>query len=89
MPKTPILNREAFYETLGDGTIRFLDFCLVDTSLGTMVEPRATSLISMGQSIAAVSVYDGSISKLSPMQSDEFYKLTGFSGRQMPINSNR
>jgi hypothetical protein len=89
MPKNPILNREAFYETLVDGTIRLLDFCLVNTSLGAMVEPRATNLLSLGQGIAAVSVYDASISKLSPMQSDEFYKLTGFSGRQIPINSDR
>lgn len=40
MPKTPITSRTLLYETLEDGTSHLLDFCLVTTSVGTMVEWR-------------------------------------------------
>lgn len=40
MPKAPITSRTLLYETLDDGSFHLLDFCLVTTSLGTMVELR-------------------------------------------------
>lgn len=40
MPRTPITDREIFMEKLPDGTMRRMDFNLVNTSLGAMVEPR-------------------------------------------------
>jgi len=40
MPRTPILNREGYYKKLSDGTITFLDWNLVDTPLGAMLEQR-------------------------------------------------
>lgn len=89
MPKAPILYREAFYETLADGSIRMLDFNLVNTELGAMIEPRSVSLVNTTGSITTMDVYDASINKLSPMKEDEFYRLTGFSGRQAFTNWNR
>lgn len=40
MPRTPILNREGYYKKLSDGTIVPLDWNLVNTSLGAMLEQR-------------------------------------------------
>jgi hypothetical protein len=44
MPKTPILSRELFYDKLGDGSHRMLDWALVDTALGAMIESRSGML---------------------------------------------
>lgn len=40
MPHSPILSREAFYTRTREGKYRDLDFNIVTTSIGTMVEPR-------------------------------------------------
>ena len=41
MPKAPITARTLYWELLDDGvTKQVLDWCLVTTSLGDMVEPR-------------------------------------------------
>ena len=86
MPKAPILNRECFYDTLGDGTLRFLDFCLVNTELGAMVEPRSLLGAQFSQGLAHVDLRDASFNKMSAMKEDEFYQLTNHSGRQIPVD---
>lgn len=40
MPKAPVLSRTLLWQTLSDGTVHLVDWCLVSTSLGLMVEPR-------------------------------------------------
>ena len=40
MPRAPILNREGYYKTLRDGTQVPLDWNLVNTPLGAMLEQR-------------------------------------------------
>ena len=86
MPKGPILNREVFYDTLGDGTLRFLDWNLVSTELGAMIEPRSLSVLPANNKVVQVDVVDSSFTRFSPMNEDAFYRLTGFSGRQVPVN---
>lgn len=41
MPRSPILDRELFVERLSDGSLKLLDFALVNTTLGGGIEPRA------------------------------------------------
>ena len=39
MPRTPILDRESFFEQLPDGSLQPLGFNLVNTTLGAAFEP--------------------------------------------------
>ena len=86
MPKGPILRREVFYDILGDKSIRFLDWNLVNTSLGAMIEPRQLCPVPSNGPVVQVNVVDTSFDKMSFMDEDAFYRLTGFSGRQVPVD---
>lgn len=79
MPRSPILSREAFYTRLpNNGGLNDLDFCLVNTSLGAMIEPVSMSKID--PKMASVDVYDAAFTKLTEMSADEVYRLTNQSG---------
>lgn len=39
MPRDPILSRELFVERLSDNSLRLLPFAIVNTSLGSGIEP--------------------------------------------------
>lgn len=82
MPRLPILSREAFYTTNPDGSIRLLDFCLVNTSLGAMIEPYPVLGVN-GDKIAPIDAKDAGFSRLVPTNADQFYSQTGFSGEQV------
>lgn len=85
MPKSPILSREIFYERLKDGSYRDLDWALVNTSLGAMVEPRP--LIRFNSSkVLNVDLVDNSYNRRTELAEDEFYKLHGVNGRQLPVD---
>lgn len=45
---SPILSRERFYARTREGHFRDLDFNLVQTSIGAMVEPRQVRLVDGG-----------------------------------------
>lgn len=60
--KEPILTRSLLYEQLRDGSLRMLDFALVGTSLGAMLEPR--SLIRPGGAIVNEDPYDTSFTDI-------------------------
>lgn len=45
MPKAPILSRECYYDVRRDGSFVDLDWNLVNTSLGAMVEPAMQSVV--------------------------------------------
>lgn len=86
MPKAPVLSREYFYTRLRDGSFRLLDFALINTSLGAMIESRP---VEVGRDKTTdTDVYDRSFTKISEIDDDEFFKLTGFSGRQALANNN-
>lgn len=87
MPKLPILNREIFFEKLNDGSMRLLDWAVVNTPLGAMVEPRQLASIGNGK-VVQVDVVDTSFTKMSEMDEDAFYSLTGTGGRQVPVDFN-
>lgn len=54
--RAPITSRTLLYDTFPDGTKRLLDFALVGTSIGAMIEPR--TLVRNGGAITAEDVYD-------------------------------
>ena len=75
MPKAPVLDRTAFYDTLKDGTIRFLDWNLINTKLGQMIEPAPLSIYSFGATrIVQIDERDASITRLLPFNEDQFYR---------------
>lgn len=89
MPKAPILNRETFYDRLGDGTFRDLDWNLVNTELGAMVEPRTLmSGLAGARGIVHTDLKDISFNKRSELDEDAFYRLMGTGGRQIPVDFN-
>lgn len=44
MPKAPILSRFRLYERMRDGSERDLEWNVVNTSLGQMIEPRSHTI---------------------------------------------
>ena len=75
MPRLPILSREAFYTPLPNGGgFRMLDFHLVNTSLGAMIE--TAPLAKVDGKIPAVDVYDAAFTKISEFNGDQVYALT-------------
>ncbi len=83
MPKSPILYREVFFDKLRDGTLRDLEWALVNTSRGAMVESRPVMGLSYGK-VVNVDPYDTSYNKRSQMDENKFYSLTGTGGQQLP-----
>jgi hypothetical protein len=78
MPKAPILDRECFYEILRDGTTRDLDWNLVNTSLGAMLEAR--TLVTIGGPVQQWDPYDMSVNRRTPMSTEMFASLMQGSG---------
>lgn len=87
MPKAPILSRECFFDRLSDGTYRDLDWNLVNTSLGAMVEPRAIRLIDPGK-VAQLDWRDVSFTSRREMDEDQFFSVMGTAGQQVPADFN-
>lgn len=89
MPRRPILNRELLYETLPDGTLSMLPWCLVNTELGAMVE-QLPQPISLGDSkVIDVDVYWASFTKIRPFDENELAGLLGTSGTPLPQDRSR
>lgn len=83
--KDPITSRDVFYDTLRDGSLFFLDWCLVDTPLGAMVEPRQI-MGTNPEGVTNTSLYDSSFSRVSQFDEDTFYSTFGTGGRQLPAD---
>jgi len=81
MPSAPILTRTLLWEALSDGTIHQLDWNLVTTSLGQMVEPR--SLVRQAP-VQNEDFLDSGYSGMRKLQSDVMYTQIGFAGSQWP-----
>jgi hypothetical protein len=89
MPKAPILSRETYYDTLNNGTLHLLDWNVVNTSLGAMVEPRQVSLAELGTGDQAqIDLTDVGPTRLSPMVEDTFFGKHLGGGQQLPRDYN-
>lgn len=83
MPKTPILSRERFYDTLGDGSHRLLDWCLVNTELGAMIEPRQSFVMGINP-ITNIDAHDMSYNKSSYFDEGKFFSTFNTGGYIVP-----
>ncbi len=81
MPKAPILSRTALFDVLRDGTQVPLDYNIVGTSLGSMVEFRSN--ISMGP-VTNRDPYEESITDRRQMSRDQIFTLLGVGGDCWP-----
>jgi hypothetical protein len=82
MPSAPILTRTLLWERLGDGSIHVLDWNLVNTSLGLMVEPRV--MLRESGAIKDEDLAESGYSDMTVLQSDNFFATYGFAGSQWP-----
>lgn len=88
MPRTPILARFAFYERLRDGTFRDLDWNVVNTSLGAMVEPRQIIMFDH-HTMTDKDRFDGdNFTDRRELSDDQFYSFHGTGGNQLSILTN-
>lgn len=88
MPKLPITSRTLLYEVLDDGTFHLLDFTLVTTGMGTMVEFRNIAR-RPGESITNEDVVESSFTNLQLVRAGQAtgnYALDQllFNGSQWP-----
>jgi hypothetical protein len=86
MPKDPVLSREIFYDTLRDGTLLFLDWALVNTGLGAMLEAR--SIATVDGIVTQWDPYDAGPTKISPLSEDQLFNLLNSGGRLWPRTFN-
>jgi len=82
MPSAPILTRTLLWERLSDGSIHLLDWNLVNTSLGVMVEPRV--LLRDSGAIKDEDLFESGYTDMMVLQSDSFFATYWFSGSQWP-----
>lgn len=86
MPKGPVLSRELFYDKLRDGTFRDLDWALVNTTLGAMLEPR--SIATVGSPVRQVDALDVSFTRRTQMDETVMFRTFGTAGPLVPVDFN-
>jgi len=85
MLSTPIIERVRLYDTRR-GDIRFLDWNLVQTRLGAMMEPRALSEVPVedGVNMPQYDEENNFITAMRELNEDKLYSIYLHSGNQMP-----
>lgn len=87
MPKTPIQYRSLLFTRLRDKTIRLLDWCLVQTSLGPAYEPRVVQSIQNVGNVVQRDVYDANYSDIREVEEGAFFQGV-HGGIQVPADYN-
>ena len=87
MPKAPVTTRTLVWERLEDGTIHLLDWCLVNTSLGMMVESRC--ITKQTGDIRDEDLFDSSFTDMAvippaPSGNYAFDQVAFYNGAQWP-----
>jgi hypothetical protein len=91
MPKGPILERVQYFAKMpGQGSVgvAMLDWNVVETSLGTMVEPRTISPVGLDR-LLDVDIFDAAPNRIVEINEDTFYTQYSTSGNQLPRDFNR
>lgn len=79
--KDPIISRRAFF----DSNTRYLDFHLVQTPLGQMVEPRP--LLSLDAALnPRLAQFPIDYASRQPLDTDSMFLLYGTGGQQIPTD---
>lgn len=94
MPRNPILYRESFYEIKrssdGDEEMWDLDWNLVNTLKGAMIEPRLINPLGFGSKTGVIRAMDEqAVNKRSPITFEEFARTFFTWGRQLPVDYTR
>ena len=85
MPSAPILGRTLLYEYLPDGvTYHQLDWNIVETSLGSMVEPRVMNRNLAEMDIQNEDLFQGGYTAILKLSSDDLFTQYGVLGSQWP-----
>jgi hypothetical protein len=84
MAKTPITDRTVFQVKNPDGTYRFLDWQLVNTSIGAMMEPRAVPFPASLSGTNLRSYQSESFDRIEILDEDKLTRFFGVSGHQLP-----
>ena len=87
MPKEPIIERVALFQRLRDNTLRQLDWNIVETSLGKMLEPRAFFRAD-SDDIKNVDVYDANYTSIRILDAGAFANEFQTDGIQFPSDFN-
>ena len=70
-----ILSRTVYYDTMPDKSMYFLDWALVNTSIGAMLEPRQPWLGGNPVGTSARNLTFDSFDQLEPMSRHDFKRL--------------
>ena len=84
MPKTPILSREGFYKTSLGGTLVPLDWNLINTNLGVMLEQR-----QMGPArnpLKDIDAIDAGFTRFADIDEHRLQFLFSTGGSALPTN---
>ena len=82
MPRAPITTRTMLWERRSDSTVYLLDWSLVTTSLGTMVESR--SVIRGPDGIKDEDLVDSGYSAMQLLSAEDLYAQYNVGGAQWP-----
>lgn len=82
MPRSPIISREALFMQLPDGTLFQLDWNLVDTSVGGMLEMRSFNVL--GDEGSEVDRRDASYSRITVIDEHKMPEYFGTHGALIP-----
>jgi hypothetical protein len=81
MPKLPILDRTRYIARNPDGTLRELDWALVNTSLGAMAEPVTQNWVDNNGNLQPLDVLDqASFNRILEVDEALMYSMLGTYG---------
>lgn len=84
--KAPILARDRMYGRMRrTGDLYPLDWNIVNTELGAMMEPRQI-LGADANKIVNLDIEDNSFNRITEVNEDEMVNLFNHSGRQIPVD---
>lgn len=77
--KEPITSRTILFDTLRDGTKVRLDWNLVDTPQGGMLEPRSIGMVN-AESVNSIDAFDEGFTKFQELDEDVMQELFNTGG---------
>lgn len=82
MPRAPILSREGLYRKLSDGTIVPIDWNLVNTSLGVMLEQR--QVLAQTTPVGEIDAKDAGFTRMVEFNEDQLQYRFSTGGQALP-----
>lgn len=86
MALPPILSRERLYTKRGE-SIKLLDWCVVNTELGAMMEPVSFTHVDMTGKLVDYDLLDNQIDRLTFVNEDEMATKLFTAGNLVPVKA--